>query len=199
MRSALGKELRKQFKQAMSRTFPEFEEVKAPSVWPGARMYACRTPLASYFIRLVPHHDRDEFRIMFGWSASGEFPGEDLRRGAGDFGRDLPGDDGYEFRIMRRFKAGGAEDRWWVLENAMDTAFNRAEQEFSKPGDTPIQTLERTMSEGLSYIMSTYRETAVEKLLPGIPALIEDCMGCIRETVIPYFDKIKEFRSQNGA
>ena len=197
MRSALGKELRKQFKQAMSRAFPEFVETKGPPAWPGYRMYVHRTPTASYFIRMVPKDNSDKFRIMFGWSSSGDFPDEALRRMTTDFDGNYPNHDGHEFRIMIRFKAGGAEDRWWVLEDAMDTAFNRAKQEFSKPEDTPIQTLERTMGEGLSYIMSTYRETAVEKLIPKLPALIEDCMKYINETVSPYFDKIKELKAQN--
>ena len=200
MRSALGKELRKQFSKAMARAFPEYTEIKAPSVWPGARMYVHRTPLASFFIRLVPHHDRDMFRVMFGWSSSGEFPSEALRHSTRtDFDRDLLGHDGREFRIMRVWnEAGGKEDRWWVLEDAMGVAFDRTLQEFSKPGDTPIQTLERATSEGLSYMLSGYRETAVEKLLPKIPVLVEDCLECIRQTVTPYFDKIRELRSQNA-
>ena len=94
-------------------------------------------------------------------------------------------------------EAGATEDREWVLEDSMGRAFKRTLEEFTKSGDTPIQTLERTMSEGLSYMLSTQRETAVEKLIPNIPVLIKDCMQCIRETVIPYFEKIKEWRSQN--
>ena len=79
----------------------------------------------------------------------------------------------------------------------MDIAFERTLQEFSKPRDTEIQTLERAVTEGLSYMMSSHRETEVEKLIPKIPSLVKDCMKRIQETVIPYFEKIKELKSQN--
>jgi hypothetical protein len=62
-------------------------------------------------------------------------------------------------------------------------------------GDNPIQTLERAVGEGLSYIMSTYHEVPIEKLLPRLPALIEDCMRCIQDTVIPYFQKVDQLHS----
>lgn len=200
MRSALGKELRKQFASAVSRTFPGFVETKAPSVWPGARMYVHRTPLASYFIRLVPCHDRDWFRIMYGWSSSGEFPSETRRFPKPKLDQDIPNHDGFEFRIMRIINAaGGARDRLWVLDDPSEVAFERTLQEFAKPGDAEVQTLERATSEGLSYMMSIHRELAVELLLPKIPVLIEDCMQCIRETVMPYFEKIKGWKSQNAS
>lgn len=197
MRSALGKELRKQFASVMSHTFPDFVEIKAPSVWPGARMYVHRTSLASFFIRLVPCHNRDKFRVMFGWSSSGDFPCEALRRTSTEFSRDLLGHDGHEFRIMQPMGSLGLgrEDRWWVLDDPTAVAFDRTLREFGKPGDTEIQTLERAMAEGLSYMMSIHRETPVEMLLPKIPVLIEDCMRHIQETVIPYFEKIKELRT----
>jgi hypothetical protein len=200
MRSALGKELRKQFTLVMSRTFPQFVETKAPSVWPDARMYVHQTNQASFFIRMVPSHDRDQFRVMFGWSSSGKFPSESRPGPDPELGKDLLSHDEYEFRVTRIINAAGAtEDRWWVLEDSMGVAFERTLQEFAKPGDTEIQTLERATSEGLRYMLSTHRETAIEKLLPKIPVLIEDCMQCILETIIPYFEKIKELKSRNVA
>jgi len=95
-------------------------------------------------------------------------------------------------------EAGGMVDRWWVLENATDVAFERTMQEFAKPGDTPKQTLKRATTEGLSYMLSIHRETAVEKLLPKVPDLIRDCVRYIRENVMPYFERIRELRSHNA-
>lgn len=200
MRSALGKELRKQFTQAISRAFPGFVEVKAPSVWLGARMYAHRTPQGSYFIRLVPTHNSDDFRVMFGWSSSGEFPCESRPVPRPElFDGNFPSHDGFEFRITQVInKAGATSDRKWVLDDPMGVAFGRTLQEFAKPGDSEVDTLERATSQGLSYLMSSYRETAVEKLLPKIPALVEDCVVCIRQTAIPYFETIREWRARNA-
>jgi len=93
----------------------------------------------------------------------------------------------------------GREDRCWVLDDPTEVAFDRTLQEFGKPGDTEIQTLERAMAEGLSYMMSIRRETSVEMLFPKIPVLIEDCMRHIQETVIPYFEKIRELRARPAA
>ena len=184
----------------LSRTFPEFVEIKAPSVWPGARMYVHRTPLASYFIRLVPSHDRDWFRVMYGWSSSGEFPSECRRSPKPKPDKDFPDHDGFEFRILKIInEAGGATDRLWILDDPSEVALDRTLQEFAKPGDTEIQTLERATSEGLSYLTSIHREVAVELLLPKIPILIEDCMQYIRDTVMSYFEKIKSWKSLNAA
>jgi len=185
---------------AICGAFPGFTEVKAPSVWPGARMYAHRTPKASYFIRLVPTHNSDGFRVMFGWSSSGEFPCEcrpvptpELLNG------DFPTHDGFEFRITQIInEAGATSDRMWVLDDPMGVAFDRTLQEFARPGDRGIDTLERASSQGLSYMIGSYRETAIEKLLPKIPLLVEDCIQQIRQTVMPYFEKIREWRSQNA-
>jgi hypothetical protein len=80
----------------------------------------------------------------------------------------------------------------------MDVAFDRTLQEFGKPGDTEIQTLERAVNEGLSYMTSIYREAAVEKLIPKIPDLLKDCMKYIQEEVVPYFKKVEELKSQNA-
>jgi len=135
---------------------------------------------------------------MYGWSSSGEPPSE---RGMGpESDHDFLSHDGYEFRMMQVFSEEGAKtDRWWVLENATGVAFERTMQEFARPEDTPIQTIERATSEGLGYMLSIHRETPVEKLLPKIPHLIQDCMQCIRESVIPYFEMIREWRSKNSA
>ena len=198
MRSALGKELRKQFALEMSRTFPEYVEIKVHSPRPGARMYVRRTPQISFFILMWPFPTGDWFGIMYGWSSSGEPPIENYKYNT-EHERNPLTHDGRLVRITRiRNEAGGTEDRFWVLEDAMGVAFDRTLQEFSKPGDTEIQTLERAVTEGLSYMTSSYRETAVEKLIPKIPCLVKDCMKCIQETVIPYFEKIKELKSQNA-
>jgi hypothetical protein len=195
MRSALGKELRKQFALEMSRTLPEYVEIKIPSPRPGARMYVRRTPQISFFILMWPFPTGDWFGIMYGWSSSGELPIENYKYKP-EHERNLLTHDGCLFRIERvRNEAGGTEDRFWVLEDAMGVAFERTLQEFAKPGDTSIETLERATNEGLSYMSSTYRETAVEKLLPKIPNLVKDCLQCIQETVIPYFGKISELKS----
>ena len=196
MRSALGKAVRKQFASEMSRVFPDFVELKGHSIWPGDRLYVHRTAQVSYFLRLVPCHNRDEFRMMYGWSSSGETPDECRRRLKPTTSLDPLDHDGDEFRIMQQIKDGlGREDRWWVLEDATGVAFERTLMEFGKPGDTPIRTLERATSEGLSYMLSIHRETAVEKLLPKIPDLVKDCFQCIRETVIPYFETVKKLKS----
>jgi hypothetical protein len=195
MRSALGKELRKQFALEMSRTLPEYVEIKIPPTRPGARMYVQRTPQISFFILMWPFPTGDWFGIMYGWSSSGERPIENYKYNP-EHERNLLTHDGCLFRITRvRNEAGGTEDRFWVLEDAMGVAFERTLQEFAKPGDTPIQTLERATNEGTRYILSTYRETAVEKLLPKIPNLVKDCVKYIRETVISYFKKISELKS----
>ena len=199
MRSALGREVRKRFGSEISRSFPGFAELKGHSIWPGDRLYVHRTPTVSFFIRLVPDFDRDQFRVMYGWSSSGEPPREQLQLQI-EREKDLPRHDGYEFRIMQCFNdAGGMEDRWWVLEDATGVAFKRTLDEFAVPGDTPIQTLERATSEGLSYMLSIHRESAVEKLLPRIPPLIQDCIQHLRETVIPYFEKVRKTRADNAA
>ena len=198
MRSALGKEVRKQFALAISQAFPEFVEIKIPRSRPGSRMYVRRTPPISFFILMWPFDDRDKFGIMYGWSSSGEPPTEQYKYNP-EHERNLLSHDGSLFRIMKPFnEAGGMEDRFWVLDDPMDVAFNRTLQEFGEPGDTEVETLERATSQGLGYMMSSYRETAVEKLLPKIPILVGDCIQCIREMVMPYFEKIKELRSQNA-
>jgi len=163
MRSALGKELRKQFTAAMSRKFGDFVETKAPSIWPGARMYVHRTPAASFFIRLVPCDNRDKFRVMFGWSSSGDFPSECRPGPTPELHGHLSSHDGYEFRIVQVWNEyGGIEDRWWVLEDASRDAFERTLQEFAQPEDTPIETLERATTQGLDYMLSIHQETPVE-------------------------------------
>jgi len=197
MRSALGKELRKQFALEMSRTFPEFIEIKIPRPRPGSRMYVWRTPQVSFFILMWPLDNRDKFGIMYGWSSSVEPPTEQYKYNP-EHEQNVLSHDGRLFRIMQVFnEAGGKEDHFWVLDDPMDIAFERTLQEFSKPRDTEIQTLERAVTEGLSYMMSSHRETEVEKLIPKIPSLVKDCMKRIQETVIPYFEKIKELKSQN--
>ena len=196
MRSALGKAVRKQFALEMSQAFPDFVELKGHSVWPGDRLYVHRTPDVSFFLRLVTSHSADEFRMMFGWSSSGGPPSEQRPGQTPELDQDIPGHDAYEFRVTRIWnEAGATEDRWWVLEDATGVAFERTLMEFGKPGDTELQTLERAMSEGLSYMLSIHRETAVEKLAPKIPSLVKDCLECIRETVIPYFEKVKKLKS----
>ena len=197
MRSALGKELRKQFALEMTRTFPEFIEIKIQRPRPGSRMYVWRTPQISFFISMWPLDNRDKFGIMYGWSSSEQPPTEQLNYNP-EHEKNVLSHDGRLYRIMQAFNdAGGMEDRFWVLDDPMDIAFGRTLQEFGKPGDTEIQTLERAVTEGLSYMMSSHRETAVEKLIPKIPSLVKDCMKCIQETVIPYFEKIKELKLQN--
>ncbi len=145
-----------------------------------------------------PFPTEDQFGIMYGWSSSEKPPIENYKYNPEHEKNDLS-HDGCLFRIMRTINnAGGKTDRFWVFEDAMGVAFKRTLQEFSKPGDTEIQTLERSVNEGLSYMMSSYRETAVEKLIPKIPILIKDSMMCLQETVIPYFQKIKELKSQDA-
>ena len=192
MRSALGKELRKQFALEMSQTFPEFIEIKIPRPRPGSRMYVWRTPRVAFFILMWPLDNRDKFGIMYGWSSSGEPPPEQYKYNP-EHEQNVLSHDGRSFRIMQVFdEAGGKEDHFWVLDDPMGIAFERTLQEFGKPGDTEIQTLERAVTEGLSYMVSRHRETAVEKLIPKMPSLVKDCMKCIQESVIPYFEKIKE-------
>jgi hypothetical protein len=197
MQSTLGKELRKQFALKLSRTFPGFVEVKVNSVWPGARMYVHRTPQTSYFIRLVPIHNADEFRIMYGWSSSGEPPTEVLH-GRPERDRDFLSHDGYEFRVRQIInEAGATGDKMWILDDEARLVLNRPMVEFAKPGDTEIQTLQRQVSETFRAGMSLYHQIPVEKLLPNIPMLIDDCLQCLAQTVMPYFQQIKELKSQN--
>lgn len=179
----------------MSRTFPEFVETKIPRARPGSRMYVRRTPQASFFILMWPLDNEDKFGIMYGWSSLGEPPIEQHRYSIEH--PNILNHDGSLFRIMRTFnEAGGKKDRFWVLDDPMDVAFERALQEFSRPGDTPEETLERATSQGLGYIVGNYHEAAIEKLLPKIPGLVKDCMQCVHETVIPYFEKVLELKSQ---
>ena len=48
-------------------------------------------------------------------------------------------------------------------------------------------------------MLSIHRETAVEKLFPKIPGLIQDCMQHLSEAVMPYFEKIRKTRAEGGA
>jgi len=195
MRSALGKELRKQFGKAISQAFPGFLEAKVPSARPGARLYVHATPEAAFFIRLVPNPENDWFTVHYGWSASGEPPTERISKWHPEDGTDPLADEGYEFRI---FEVGGWERRW-ILDDPADVAFERTLQEFSKAGDSPEQALERAATEGFGYITSVFGENPVEKLLPKLPVLIADCMKCVRETVMPYFDEVRELKSHRDA
>jgi hypothetical protein len=194
MRSALGKELRKQFASEMSRTFPEFVEIKIPRPRPGSRMYVRRTPQVSFYILMWPLDNRDESGIMYGWSSSAEPPREQHQYGIEH--PNILNHDGCLFRIMKVINQAGARgDRFWILNAPMDVAFERTVQEFGKPGDTEIDTLERAVNQGLSYMMSNYHETPVEKLIPKIPELVKDCMNYIHENIIPYFEKVSRLRS----
>lgn len=103
--------------------------------------------------------------------------------------------------LLKSFCLGlGLETRSGISLNLSWTLhLNERSRNLASRGDTEVQTLERTVSEGLSYLMSAHRETGLEKLLPKIPGLVQDCMQCIRETVIPYFEKVGELRSHGAA
>lgn len=135
---------------------------------------------------------------MYGWSSSGEPPTEGSRSRP-ERDRDFSSHDGYEFRVKQIInEAGATGDKMWILDNAAGRVLNRPMAEFAKLGDTEIQTLQRQISETFNAMMSLHHQVPVEKLLPNIPVLIDDCLLCIGETVMPYFQQIKELKSQNA-
>jgi hypothetical protein len=75
MRSELGKECRKIFRNVMKAEFPEYHEDKGQIVPAGRYVWTFRHPTDIWFhILLIVHPTRDEFTVEAGWDFDGKLP-----------------------------------------------------------------------------------------------------------------------------
>jgi hypothetical protein len=109
MRSELGKECRKLFRQMMSAEFPDYQEDKKQVVPQGRYVWTRQHPSGIWFhILLIIHHSQDMFTTEVGWGFDGRLPGHKLLR-----------NEMHEiFQRPVSFRSSvfwSRKDDWWIL------------------------------------------------------------------------------------
>jgi len=166
------------FPTELERRLPQFHRCGRERGAGDSPMWAWElAPKLTYFIKLQPFEDKDQFVIEVAWSDEGTFPWRDLAPHPPN--PELPKSRG---RLARLWATGKTEDVWAVVPDEPDEVFWQ-------------RLAARRRGEKVSLLGP--KPPPVEEALPRVAPLAEDAVQKLIDYGLPLFRRVAEQRGIN--